>query len=242
MSDYNYIGLVNDVNRRLNEVPLNDTNFSAAQGFYASTKEGVNAAIRAINFQQYEWPFNHVTAEEVLSAGVVRYAYPSDAKTVKFDSFRIKRDADLNVKTRTLRQLDYEEYLDKFVDSEYNVDNTSVRTVPRHIFRTPDLQFGLYPPPDKDYTLIYEYYRLPVDLILATDVPTIPEQFRHVIVDGAMHHAYLFRSNMDAATTAKAQFDAGLKQMRSIFINREEYVRSGFIERSTFGIPTLRVG
>ena len=242
MSDYNYIGLVNDVNRRLNEVPLNDTNFATAQGFYASTKEGVNAAIRAINFQQYEWPFNHVTAEEVLSAGVVRYPYPSDAKTVKFDSFRIKRDADLNVKTRTLHQLDYEEYLDKFVDSEYNVDNTSVRTVPRHIFRTPDLQFGLYPPPDKDYTLIYEYYRLPVDLILATDVPTIPEQFRHVIVDGAMHHAYLFRSNMDAATTAKAQFDAGLKQMRSIFINREEYVRSGFIERSTFGVPTLRVG
>lgn len=242
MTDYNYIGLVNDVNRRLNEVPLQESNFIVSQGFYAAAKEAVNASIRAINFQQYEWPFNHVTAEEVLTAGTVRYPYPSDAKTVKFDSFRIKRDNDLNVKSRKLNQLDYEEYLDKFVDSEYNIGNDTVRAVPRHVFRTPDLQFGVYPPPDKDYTLIYEYYRLPVDLILASDVPTVPEQFRHVIVDGAMHHAYMFRSNMEAAMTAKAQFDAGLKQMRSIFINREEYVRSGFIERSTFGVPTLRVG
>ena len=242
MTDYNYLGLVNDVNRRLNEEPLTSANFAAVQGFYASAKEAVNSAIRAINFQQYEWPFNHVTAEDQLVAGTVRYPYPSDAKTIKFDSFRIQRDNDLNVKSRKLNQLDYEEYLDKFVDSEYNIDNDSVRTVPRHVFRTPDLNYGVYPPPDKDYTLIYEYYRLPVDLILASDVPTIPEQFRHVIVDGAMHHAYLFRSNMDAAMTAKAQFDAGIKQMRSIFINREEYVRSGFIERRSFGVPTLRVG
>lgn len=237
MSEYNYLGLVNDINLRLNEVPLSADNFATASGFYGAAKDAVNSSIRAINFQQFEWPFNFVPAEDVLSSGVTRYSYPSDAKTVRFDSFRIKRDVDLNTETRKLVQLDYEEFLERYADSEHNTNSTSL---PRAVFRTPNMEFGFYPTPDKAYILLYEYYRLPVDLALPTDVPSVPEQFRHVIVDGAMHHAYLFRSNMDAAMVAKGQFDAGIKQMRTIYINREEYVRSTVRNQSFSTTP--RVG
>jgi hypothetical protein len=223
VSEYNYLGLVNDVNLRLNEVPLNSNNFITASGFYGAAKDAVNSSLRAVNYQQFQWPFNHVEVEEVLTAGTTRYPYPSDAKTVKFDSFRIKRSSTLNVETRKLMQLDYEEFLEKYADTEYNPNTVNF---PRSVFRTPSMEFGFYPTPDKAYTLVYEYYRLPVDLALATDVPSVPEQFRHIIVDGAMHHAYLFRSNMEAAVLAKNQFDAGLNQMRTIYINREEYLRS----------------
>ena len=60
---YNYIGLVNDVNHRLNEVELTSVNFSSAVGEYSAIKDAVNASIRYINQHEYEWPFNHVDKE-----------------------------------------------------------------------------------------------------------------------------------------------------------------------------------
>ena len=64
---YNYLGLVNDINRRLNEVELTESNFAATTGFYSFAKDAVNASIRHINQEEFEWPFNHVEAEEQLS-------------------------------------------------------------------------------------------------------------------------------------------------------------------------------
>jgi len=86
---YDFLGLVNDVNRRLNEVELTASNFDSALGFYSAAKDSVNASLRFINQTAFEWPFNHVEQEEDLTAGEIRYAYPADAKTIDFDSFRI---------------------------------------------------------------------------------------------------------------------------------------------------------
>ena len=76
---YDFLGLVNDVNRRLNEVSLTSSNFDTATGEYGMIKDAVNSSIRYINQHEYEWPYNHVTAEETMTAGVVRYAFPADA-------------------------------------------------------------------------------------------------------------------------------------------------------------------
>lgn len=236
---YDYLGLVNDVNRRLNEVELDSTNFGTAVGFYSATKESVNNAIRFINQEQYEWPYNHVEQEDTLTAGEIRYPIPSDAKTIDFDSFRIKRDDTLGNDTRRLRILSYEEYLDKHIDLEYNT-STSNREVPSYVFRSPSNEYGMVPPPDKAYEVVYEYYRLPVDLENAGDVPTIPEQFRHVIVDGAMYYAYLFRGNSQDATIMYQKFLEGIKNMRSLYINRYEYLRSTAIVNNTRTVRTLR--
>ena len=222
---YDFIGLVNDVNARLNEVQLTSSNFANAVGFYQQAKEAVNSSIRYVNQSQYEWPFNHVEQEDVLTAGTIRYAFPTDMKTPDMDTFRIKRDDTLGNATRKLRIISYEEYLERYIDQEYATDD-SVEDVPQYVFRTPSLEYGVVPPPKEDYTLIYEYFRFPVDLINATDVPNIPERFRHVIVDGAMYYAYLFRSNTQDATLMKGKLDEGVKQMRSLLTNRTEYVRS----------------
>lgn len=221
---YDFLGLVNDVNKRLNEVQLTSSNFDSAVGFYSAAKDGVNAAIRLINQEQFEWPFNHVTQEEYLTAGEVRYSYPSDAKTIDMDSFRIKRNSTFNNETKRLKILSYEEYLDKYVDYEYN-STESIRSLPDYVFRAANLEFGVVPPPKHDYELVYEYYRLPVDLISATDVPAIPEQFRYIIVDGAMYHAYLFRGNSQDANMSFDKYMEGIKNMRSLYINRYEYLR-----------------
>lgn len=227
---YNYLGLVNDINRRLNEVELTSANFSGATGFYNFAKDAVNSAIRHIHHEEFEWPWNHVEQTEILSAGTTRYSYPYDAKTINLDSFRIRRDADLGVETQRLKVLDYEEYLDKYVDLEYN-SNTSLRTVPTMVSRSPSRELLVVPTPDKDYELVYEYYTVGVDLNNYDDVPVIPEQYRYVIIDGSMYYTYQFRGDTQAAQLALNKFQDGIKNMRSLHINRTEYLRDTRIQR-----------
>jgi len=230
---YNYLELVNQVNRRLNETELTSSNFPTATGFYAQVKDAINASLRDINQHEFNWPFNHVEQEDTLSANVTRYSFPQDAKLVDFDSFRIKEDTTLGNATTKLGIIAYEEYLDKYVDQEYNTNGR--RGVPQMVAHGPALEYLLTPEPDKAYTVVYEYYRVPVDLELYDDVPAVPERFKHIIVDGAMHYAYLFRGNSQDAMVAKQKFDEGIKNMRIVLINRTYYLRSTMISQNTGG-------
>ena len=237
---YNFLELVNEINRRLNEVELNTTTFPTAIGFYQTAKDAVNSSIRHINHEEFSWPWNHREEEEVLSAGIVRYSYPEDAKLINMDSFRIKKNTTLNVDTRKLTIMDYQEYLDNHVDSEYNT-NTSIRSVPRFVVRTPSQEFIILPNPDKAYEIIYEYYQNPVSLSLHSDVPTVPKEFQHVIVDGAMFYAYQFRGDVQASQLAQQKFEQGIKYMRSLYINRYDYLRSSMIVQTSGVNNVLRV-
>jgi hypothetical protein len=219
---YNYLALVNEVQRRLNEVELSSANFDTAKGSHALSKDAVNSAVRHVNQEEFEWPWNHVEASEVLLADEARYSYPYDAKTINMNTFRIKRDASLNVDTIKLKILSYEEYLDKYADMEYN---SNLSSTPRCVVRTPSRELMFIPTPDKAYEVIYEYFTSSFDLQKYDDVPTIPEQYRHVIVDGAMYYSYVFRGDMQSANATLSKFEQGVKQMRSLNINRTDYLR-----------------
>jgi len=221
---YDFIGLVNDVNRRLNEVELTTANFAGAQGYYNLTKDAVNASMRHIHQEEFEWPWNHAEEEEILTPGEVRYSMPYNSKTVNMNSFRIKRDEALGIGTSKLKVLNYEEYLDKYVDAEYN-SGEDVRGVPKFVVRAPSRELLFVPSPKEAYEVVYEYYATGVDMTLFSDVPEIPEQYRHTIVDGAMYYAYVFRGDMQAAGLSESKFKAGIKNMRSVNINRTEYLR-----------------
>ena len=221
---YDYISLVNDVNRRLNEVELSTSNFPTATGYYSFAKDSINASIRHVNQEEFEWPWNHVEETEVLAVGEVRYSMPYDSKTINMNTFRIKRDADLNVETIKLKVLSYEEWLDKYADSEYN-SSSSTYTTPKYVIRTPSRELIFSPAPDKAYEVVYEYFRTGYDLESATDVPTLPEQYRYTIIDGAMYYVYQFRGDTQAAQLALQKFEQGIKQLRSLHINRTEYLR-----------------
>lgn len=223
---YDYLGLVNDVAGRMNEPVLTSSNFSTATGVHASFKEAINSSIRHINQAHYYWPYNHNLEQEILTAGVSRYSVPEDAKHVDFSTFRLMRDSDLNVsRGRKLLQITYSEYLDVYVDQEYETDTTR-GDVPRNVVRTPDSKYIIVPMPNAAYTIEYEYYNAPVDLSLYDDVPTIPEQFRHVIVDGAMYYAYMFRDNIEMGNLSQSKFENGIKQMRSLLVNEYAYFRA----------------
>ena len=222
---YNYLALCNDVASRLNEVAMTSSTFPTVIGVGQNIKEAVNSAVRHINQAHFYWPFNHNLEEDILSAGVSRYSLADNIKYVDFSSFRVKRDTALDVGSgRLLTQLSYSEYLSTYIDQEYETDTTK-GGVPRQVVRTPDFQYVIVPMPDKAYEIQYEQYMDPVDLIDATDVPTIPERFRHVIIDGAMYYAYMFRDNVEMAGMSQNKFENGVKQMRTILTNEYAYFR-----------------
>jgi hypothetical protein len=218
----------------VNETPLTSDNFATASVFYSTAKEAVNSSVRFINQNEFEWPFNHARSEQTLTPGTIRYSYPISAKSVDFESFRIRRDNTLGNETSSLKKMMYEEYLQNFLDDEYNTTDTSIRSIPRHVFQTPDQNFGVYPAPDKAYKLIFEYYNLPIDLVLSTDIPSIPQDFRHVIVDGAMYYVYFFRGDIETADRLFQKFDQGIKNMRTIYINRYDYIRDTRVIQSDY--------
>lgn len=226
---YDYLGLTNEVIARMNEVALTAANFANARGFQVQCKNAVNDAINYINQREFGWPFSHVTHSETLVANTTRYSIPATAQHVDYETFRINRDTSLSVSGVTLRVLDYKEYIDRYVDQE---STSNVGGVPKFVFRTPDNNFGLYPYPDKAYALKYEYFSKPTLLSAATDVPSVPDQYRQVIADGATAYAYQYRGEAQQYGINFARFEDGIKHMQTILLNRADYVRSTYIPHS----------
>lgn len=222
---YDYIGLSNEVCRRLNETELTTSNFATASGFYAQIKDAVNASIRDVNQKHFNWPFNHNTDDITLTAGEMRYPLPENAKYTDFDTVRLVRNTTLGVSGLRLKQMSYDEYIDRFIDQEYET-NSDNGQAPEYIVRSQDGDIIVAPMPDKAYTIEYEFFMFPADLDSHDDVPSIPFRFKHVIVDGAMYHAYMFRDNLESASIALRKFEDGLKQMRTLLVNENAYARA----------------
>ena len=103
--------------------------------------------------------------------------------------------------------------------------------VPRQIIRSPDNNYILYPYPDKQYTLAFDYYTFPSDLSAHGDTTTIPDRFKPVIVDGATAYVYLYRGEQNHYQLNFQRFEQGIKNMQSLLINKYDYVRSSMITR-----------
>ena len=221
---YNFLGLTNDVLNKMNEVPLNEGNFADAAGFYSDAKNSVNYAIDKINRVNWEWPWNHITKELPLVIDQVRYNYEIDCKTINWYSFRIKGSVVDNIQTSSLWPKDYEDYLAENSDMEYRP--SIHHGLPEVVVRTPELKFCIVPPPDKVYTVVYEYHAVPAPLVLWDSVPSIPQFFRNVVNDGSFAQAFKFRGDIEMATDYEQRFKDGIENMRSIYTNREAYITS----------------
>jgi len=226
---YTYLDITNEVIARMNEVALTSANFGSARGFQVQCKNAVNDAINYVNQREFGWPFTHDTHSQTLVAGQTRYTIPADSQSVDYDTFRISKDDTLAVNGITLRIMDYKEYTQKYIEQE---TTTGVGAVPIYVFRSPDNNYGLFPYPDKAYELKLEYYKKPTALSAHGDVPTVPEQYRQVVVDGATAYAYQYHGEAQQYGINFSRFEDGIKQMQSILLNRADYVRSTYIPYS----------
>lgn len=235
-----YLQLVNDVNSRFNEVHLTSSNFSSAIGHYDNAKQAVNNAIRDINRQSFTWPFNFSSGSQTLAAGTMRYSFPSDAKFLDFNTFRIQRDDTIGNETKFLQRMDYEEYLSKHNDDEYNT-STDIRNIPSYIIQAPNQEYLVWENPDEAYTLLFDYYKVPTALSAYDDTTEIPDDFRDVIVTGATHYVHFFRGEVEESDRAQQYFREMIKDMRSIYMNRYEYVRDTRVSQPYYYQGYIRV-
>ena len=123
-----YLTLTNKVIARLNEVALTSATFSSARGIQVQCQNAINESIRYINQKEFQYPFNHATDTEVLTAGVVRYSVPATTKTVDYNTFRVIKDSDLGVTGGRLKILNYNDYINNFITQEDEINSTTTST------------------------------------------------------------------------------------------------------------------
>tara|TARA_R110000868_G_scaffold160414_1_gene390017 strand:- start:1969 stop:2898 length:930 start_codon:yes stop_codon:yes gene_type:complete len=112
--------------------------------------------------------------------------------------------------------------------------------IPQFIIRTLDNNYLLYPFPNREYTLAFDYFTFPDDLTAHGDITTVPDRFKPIIVDGAAALVYQYRGEMNQYQINFERFEQGIKNMQSLLINKFEYVRSTVIIRPTsFNVGTL---
>lgn len=225
-----FITLVNDTLRRLNEVELTSTDFATATGFRALVKDAVNASLQEISQKEFEFPFNHTTGTLTLVAGTSQYTLATDLKVADWDSFRINYDSSNNYSARVLKLLNYDSYNRRYFERDSEAD-TGDRDQPIYVYRTLDTKAGFTPIPDAAYSVSYDYFAYATDLSASTDTMTVPDAFKHVVLDGALYHCFIFRDNSQQAGIAKAKFDEGIERMRTLLINRFVDVRDTRVNR-----------
>ena len=219
-----YLDLCNMVLRRINEVEIAADDFPSVRGVQALVKDAVKAAIAKINQAEFEWPFNASEHTQVLTVGRTEYDWPDYFKIADFNTFQVQKDTSLGTSFKTLKAIERDEWYAKHRDDDYEA-GTSGRSIPDFVFPSHGTGFGVSPSPDKTYSIRFRYYLNYADLTLYSDVSRIPASFDTVVVDGALYHLYMFKDNLEAANAAYAAFQAGLKDLQTLFINSYEYIR-----------------
>jgi len=223
-----FLSLTNAVLTRLNEVNLTSADFAAPLGIHAAVKAAVNDAINDINEEEFFWPFNYMEGIQITTPETVSYAFPANTKVIDFQSFFVEADTALTDPVDQGYRLPlviYEQWLNTLrgMDEQNSVLDTTGRK-PNYIFEYPDLNFGISPIPDQAYTIKFNYWGLPLALVADTDTTTIPSNHDRIIVDRAMYYTYLFKENTENADRIDSRYKQGLKNMRTILINRYDHV------------------
>ena len=190
-----YITLVNDLLRRLNEVPLNTAGdgFSTAKNVQAIAKDAINNAIREILQDGHQFPFLKTTTTQTLTAGTGTYDLPTDMASVDWDTFYLQALSSAGNTARSLPTIPFEEYVRIYKAIEEN-SGTGARSSPDLVYQTSEEKFGVTPLPDAAYVIEYVYYKFPADLSAFDDEMIIPDRFKYIIIDGAMVYMMRFRS------------------------------------------------
>ena len=121
--------------------------------------------------------------------------------------------------------LDYDTYRTYYRDNDNNVVSSGGYSKPCYIVRKPDNNYILSPTPDRIYSILYEGFAIPTALSVYTDVPAIPSAMEQVIVDKALHYAYMFRDNIEEANLAQDRYLQNIRKWRRELIPQTNYMR-----------------
>lgn len=218
-----YIDLCNKVLRRLNEVEIAVGDFPTVRGVQALVKDSIRSSIAKINQAEFEWPFNSAEHTETLVAGQTEYTWPQYFKVVDWNSFQIQKDEALGAGFKSLSVIDRDIWYKKNRDTDYDA-GTAGRGIPDNVFPSHGNGYGVTPSPNEAYRIKFRYYLNYSDLTNYNDVTRVPESFDTVVIDGALYHLYMFKDNLESAQAAFMAFEAGIKDLQTLYINQYQSI------------------
>jgi hypothetical protein len=232
---YDYIGIINEVLKALNEVEITSTDFSSLTGFHAHVKDKVNVAIADIYAEEdNEWPFALTEGSQAVTVGftgavdgaIPEYTVNASAASVDWDSFYITRnDALTDGYEQELTLLPWDKYRKYNRTSDANSETDS-HGKPKFVTRKQDNKFVLSPLSKYAYTVKYDYFAKPTYLSASTDTPVIPELYKQVLIDKVTYYAYMFRDNVEEADRADDKYEKGVNRMRRALIPQSDTLRA----------------
>lgn len=228
-----YVSLVNELLRRLNEVPLDiaGDGFDSVRNVQALAKDAINSSVRLILQDGQEWPFLKNTYTQTLTAGTRQYSFPADYSSADWDTFYIKQLTAQGNSPQRLKPVSYEAYIQNYRTGDDTGDLTNGDDAPTVVYQTFGEAFGVTPVPNASYEVEYVYWSYPSDMTLYDDVCIIPTRFNHVVIDGAMMYMMRFRSNEQSAAMHQSNFEDGIKAMRRVLMDDAIELRSTVVTR-----------
>jgi hypothetical protein len=222
-----FLEYTNIILQATNEVPLTSTQFSSARGLQEFTKEAVNRTYHDI-IGEYRWPWM-INADKLTEGAAQlsgeRTLTPTDIWTVIPVSNPYKDAIDWS--TMYYRNLeDEKQWLDVVSWDQFEASQdyyTALTGEPQYIVQSADgRSFGLIPQPatGEEGTLYYKIWARPSRFQYSTDIIPMPDENYSVLVDGALHHLWSFRGNVDQSQLAYARYEKGLKKMKQKYTNQ----------------------
>lgn len=225
-----FLTLVNLVCNRLNEVNLTSSSFTATDGAHATIKDSINASIRDIQREYPEWPWNRVSRNFATVAGTVEYTPAADVGNVDWDTFSIQKDTPNNITAQWLQPLEFTMY------AQYRRSNDQQMTSdqwakPQYVVRSQSNTFLMSPYPNTVYTIVYDAWTVPDELVAYSDISVIPDKYNSTVVEGALKYMYQFRSDDSAKTMSAELQKEGIAEMLRIEISNPIAFKSTIIPR-----------
>ena len=222
-----FLEYTNIVLQAANEVPLGSTQFASARGLQEFTKESVNRAYHDI-VGEYRWPWlingtdltlgtpqlsgeRTITPVDQWTQIPVPNPYKDaiDWSTIYYRNLEGGKQ-DLSLVTWDQFEASQDYYLELTGDPQCVVQSADGRSL------------GLFPAPPtgEEGTLYYKIWARPSRFTFSTDVIPMPTENYNVLVDGALHHLWSFRGNVDQAQLAYSRYEKGLKKMKQKYTNQ----------------------
>lgn len=176
----------------------------------------INEAYQTIQNLRPNWLWMYADFSFPTAAGKSSYT-PSEAGITNFASwdarsFRITRTVDGYGGEQWLDCIDYPSFRDW-----YQFNGTRSQTGKPHVCAIgPDKSLLLGIAPDaQGYTITGKYFKTPVDLVLATDVPLMPARFHDLIVYEAMQSTGLYEAASEVMAESSRQYRRLKKQLEN---------------------------
>jgi hypothetical protein len=123
-----------------------------------------------------------------------------------------------------LVKINIDVYRKTWLETDRNTIDPASFGKPCTVVRMQDDTFLIRPKPNRVYPIAYEGFDIPDPLEACDDVPVIPEKYQQLIVDRALHYAYMFRDNIEQAGLADKRWRDAVNRIRRIKIEQPSYM------------------